>query len=244
MKTSNAHRSTRPDKEARRERRKEKHGRGRPARWKAMPIGGTVDPKVLRRTLAAMGAFDPDAPWTDISSQVLPLIKRLNHAYPAEAAPIHLHVPPGIWTGFGIDFGPAFSHISARMIERWAIEPVELLATSIDNLRRRADESPPIIEQLTIDGVRAVMAHAHGWGSALVLAPDLIGRFLDNEPRFLLAPIRNTLVALPTDVDIGFVAALWGAIADGNPDELDLEPLRWTGSTVVATVGDVAGLVN
>ena len=50
--------------------------------------------------------------WDDVGPSVLPLLKRVRHPFPPEAAPMHLHVPPGIWTGFGIDIGPAWAHVS------------------------------------------------------------------------------------------------------------------------------------
>ena len=48
----------------------------------------------------------------------------------------------------------------------------------------------------------------------------------------LLAPVRNTLLALPDDVDDEIAFELWAAITEGAHDELEVDPLRWTGSTV------------
>jgi hypothetical protein len=56
--------------------------------------------------------------------------------------------------------------------------------------------------------------------------------------------VRNTLLALPDDVDDDMAFQVCEAIADGAHDELDVDPLRWTGSTV-ALIGDPAlGLPN
>jgi hypothetical protein len=65
------------------------------------------------------------------------------------------------------------------------------------------------------------------------------------EPRILLAPVRNTLIALPETVDPEFAFDLWQALASGAHDALDVDPLRWTGTAVVA-LQDVAtrGLPN
>ena len=64
------------------------------------------------------------------------------------------------------------------------------------------------------------------------------------EPRLLLAPVRNTLVALPDDVDPDLAFRMWDAIAEGCHDELDLNLLRWTGTTVVAVGDEATGLPN
>jgi hypothetical protein len=61
----------------------------------------------------------------------------------------------------------------------------------------------------------------------------------------LLAPVRNTLLALPDDVEPELAMDLWAAIADGAHDELEVEPLRWTGSTVALLAdGTTIGLPN
>jgi hypothetical protein len=83
-----------------------------------------------------------------------------------------------------------------------------------------------------------------GWGSSLLLLPDALGPILGPDPRLLLAPVRNTLVSLPDDVDIDLAAGVWHALADGAHDELDVEPLRWTGSSVVAIGDPSRGLPN
>ena len=69
-------------------------------------------------------------------------------------------------------------------------------------------------------------------GSALILVPDALGEILGTEPRILLTPVRNALVALPDELDIDLALAVWGAFADGLPMKLDVEPMHWTGSTV------------
>ena len=58
----------------------------------------------------------------------------------------------------------------------------------------------------------------------LILVPEVLRPILGDEPRLLLAPVRNTLVALPDDVDPDLAFRMWEAIAEGGHDELDLEP--------------------
>ncbi|MEJ7696054.1 MAG: hypothetical protein WKF78_05380 [Candidatus Limnocylindrales bacterium] len=67
---------------------------------------------------------------------------------------------------------------------------------------------------------------------------------LGPEPRILLTPVRNALVSLPVDIELGLVVDLWQAFAEDHPDELDIPPLRWTGSIVAALQEEVTGRVN
>ena len=51
-------------------------------------------------------------------------------------------------------------------------------------------------------------------------------------------------MALPDDVDPDLAFRMWDAIAEGCHDELDLNLLRWTGTTVVADGDEALGLPN
>jgi hypothetical protein len=207
-------------------------------------LGGTMDRELFERVLEAAQSLDLDAPWPDVASLVMPILRRVHHPYPPEAAPMHIFVPPGVWTGFGIDFGPAFTHITAGQIERWGVDHATLLGTALENLRALTVVEPPRVERILPEGVETIAIQGQGWGSALVLVPELLGPILGEEPRLLLAPVRNTLVALPDDVDPDLAFRMWDAIAEGCHDELDLTFLRWTGTTVVAEGDDALGLPN
>jgi hypothetical protein len=242
MKTTKGDR--RASKAARRTSRKTK-GRGRHGDHVPLQVlGGTMDHELFERVLAAAQGLDPDAPWPEVSHLVLPILRRVRHPYPPEASPMHVFVPPGVWTGFGIDFGPAFTHVTATQVERWGVDHATLLGTALENLRARTLVEPPRVEQIHPDGVETIAIQGQGWGSALILVPDVLRPILGERPRLLLAPVRNTLVALPDDVDPDLVFRLWEAIVEGCHDELDLSLLRWTGTTVVANGDDAQGLLN
>ena len=162
-----------------------------------------------RRALEALRGFDPSGDWEDVSPAVLPLLKRVRHPFPPDAAPMHLQVPPGIWTGFGIDIGPAWAHVSRGLFRRWGIDEATLLGTALENLRRRVLEEPPWSKRAMVAGASLTVIQAQGWGSALVLAPDRLGAIVGAEPRTLLTPVRNALVALPHDVDLEVAALVW-----------------------------------
>lgn len=159
-------------------------------------------------------------------------------------APIHMRVPPGIWTGFGIDLGPAFSHVSQTLLDGWGIDQMTLLGTALGNLTDLVRRERPIVDTVPVDGIEVTAIQGRGWGSSLILVPELLRPILGTTPRVLLAPVRNTLLVLPDDVDDSLAVDLWQVIAHGAHDELDVDPLRWTGSTV-ALLGDTAlGLPN
>jgi hypothetical protein len=208
------------------------------------PLGGTFEPGLAEQILAAFVGFDPTAPWPEVATRVVPVLKRVHHPYPAEMAPVHIRVPPGIWTGFGIDLGPAFSHVSQALLDGWDIDHATLLGTALTNLTDLVRRERPVVNTVPVEGIEITAIQGQGWGSSLILIPELLRPILGSRPRVLLAPVRNTLLALPDDVDDGLAIDLWQAIAHGAHDELDVDPLRWTGSTVALLGDSVQGLPN
>jgi hypothetical protein len=225
--------STKAAKIERRARRISKRRRHGDDGLKLSPLGpGTFEPGFAEQVLAAFQGFDPTAPWPVMAPRIVPALKRVRQPFPPGVAPIHINVPPGIWTGFGIDMGPAFSHVTQALLDGWGIDHAMLLAAALDNLAGLVRSEPPVVESLHVGGVQITAIQGQGWGSSLVLAPHLLRPLLDTTPRVLLAPVRNTLLALPDDVDGELAFDLWAAITEGAHDELEVDPLRWTGSTV------------
>jgi hypothetical protein len=231
-------------KAARRAHRKTRERRRHDDGLSMRVLGGTMDREVFDRVLAAAERLDLEAPWPDVAPRILPVLRRVHHPYPPEATPLHILVPPGVWTGFGIDFGPAFTHVTPSQVERWSVDHPTLLGTALENLRALTVVERPRVERIHPDGVETIAVQGQGWGSALILVPDVLRPILGDVPRLLLAPVRNTLIALPEDVDPDLAFRLWDAIAEGCHDELDLNLLRWTGTTVVADGDDAVGLPN
>ncbi|MBA2300513.1 MAG: hypothetical protein H0W22_07045, partial [Chloroflexi bacterium] len=164
MKTTKGDRHARASKAERRANRKDKDRRQRDDRLSMRVLGGAMDPELFDRVLASAQRLDLDAPWSDIDSMVLPILRRIRHPYPPEAAPMHMFVPPGVWTGFGIDLGPAFTHITARQIEHWGIDHATLLGTALENLRALCVVEPPRGERIHPDGVETIAIQGQGWG--------------------------------------------------------------------------------
>jgi hypothetical protein len=203
-----------------------------------------MEPALVEQLLSAFSGFDPTGPWSSIAPRIVPVLKRRHHPYPPEIAPLHLLVPPGVWTGFGVDLGPAFSHVSQALLDGWDIDHATLLGTALANLAELVRQEPPVIETFPLAGVDVTAVQGQGWGSSLILTPDLLQPILGPTPRLLMAPVRNTLLALPDDVDDELAFDLWEAIAHGAHDELDVEPLRWTGTTVTLVGAPALGLPN
>lgn len=240
MKTLKGRKDAKDERRARRKARSRRRTDG----LRLHPLGGSFEPGLAERILAAFEGFDPTAPWSDIAPRIVPVLKRVHHPYPAEMAPIHIRVPPGIWTGFGIDLGPAFSHVSQTLLDGWGIDHATLLGTALTNLSDLVRREGPIVDTVPVDGVQVMAIQGQGWGSSLILVPELLRPILGPTPRVLLAPVRNTLLALPDDIEDGLAVDLWQAIAHGAHDELDVDPLRWTGSTVALLTDGSLGLLD
>ena len=146
------------------------------------PLGGTMEPALAEQILAAFRGFDPTGPWASVAPKILPVLKRRHHPYPPEAAPLHIRVPPGVWTGFGIDFGPAFSHVSQRLLDGWHIDHATLLGTALENLGALVKVEPPVVDRVPLDGIEVMAVQGQGWGSSLILAPELLQPILGSEP--------------------------------------------------------------
>lgn len=203
-----------------------------------------VDPRTLRRMLKAFNEVDLGELWPAFAPRVMPLLKRVRHPFPAEAAPIHLRVPPGVLTGFGVDVGPAWAHVSRDLMVRWGVDEATMLGTALENLRQRVVSEPPRVERATFADAAATVIQAQGWGSALILAPDRLAPILGERPLILLTPVRNALIALPEDVEMDLAIEIWDAFTEGCADELDVDPMRWTGSGVVAFDDGPVSVVN
>jgi hypothetical protein len=203
-----------------------------------------MEPELVEQLLAAFQGFDPSGPWSAIAPRIVPVLKRRHHPYPPDIAPLHLLVPPGVWTGFGIDMGPAFSHVSQALLDGWEVDHATLLGTALVNLAELVRREPPVVESFPLGGVEVTAIQGQGWGSSLILTPELLAPILGPTPRLLMTPVRNTLIALPDDVDDDLAFDLWSAVANGAHDELDVDPLRWNGATVALIGAPERGLPN
>ena len=209
------------DKERPRDKRRRKAGKDHPT-W---DVGNGVVQATPEAVFRAIGGLPPDLDWAVLAPNVIPILPR-RRAMPAMAGePFRVTLPPGIPTGFGIDIGPAFLVVGASLLETWPIEPAELVATALDNLRARVREirHRDLVRQ-SLDAVPArVLQSGVGCASALLLIPDELVRIFGPEPQCLIAPMRDLLVSLPADTDRAFVAWLNEEFSAMDPNGLALD---------------------
>jgi hypothetical protein len=184
------------------------------------PVGPDVVVPSLEAVLAAIGRLPSPLDWSAVRHDVVPVLPRLRPAMPGTPDPVELLVAPGIAVRFGVDAGPMFLGIHAGMLDGWGLGQADLLATALDNLRRRASAVRPdavVTERVGGTPVRALQSGT-STGSALVLLPDELVRLFGAAPQLLVAPMRDLLLALPVDVDRALAWDLYETFASQDPN--------------------------
>jgi hypothetical protein len=145
---------------------------------------------------------------------------------PFEAGePFRVTLPPGIPTGFGVDIGPAFLMVANSLLTTWSVDPADIVATGLDNLRRRMRSiRPRDLHHDTLGGVPVrILQSGVGCASALVLVPDELERIFGPERHCLIAPMRDLLISMPADTDRELVGWLNEEFATMDPNGLALD---------------------
>ena len=194
------------------------------------PVPGPgVSAPPLAALMAAVRAFDPDAPWAELRSSVLPMFERRRPFPPGSPDPFTVVLPPGVTVGFGIDLGPALARIGLDLLERWDVSGAELVDTALANLRASAYELDPpdvVTERLLDVPVRLFRSH-QGWASTLVLDPVAMERVLGPAPCLVTAPMRDALLAFEPDVPLEVACLLTEELEELDPNALALEAFGW-----------------
>jgi hypothetical protein len=218
------------DTEKRRTKRRRKAGKT----YRTSDLGNGMVQATPEAVLRAMGGLPPDLEWDVMAPNVIPILPRRRPMPPQAGEPFRVTLPPGIPTGFGIDIGPAFLVVGESLLGTWPVEPAELVATALENLRTRLRPVRPrdLVRQ-AIDRVPVrVLQSGVGCASALVLVPDELARIFGEAPQALIAPMRDLLVALPADTDRSFVAWLNDELAEMDPNGLALDAFVLEGGAV------------
>jgi hypothetical protein len=208
---------------------KDRRRRGGGLELSTTSMFGPMDRDRMDAILTALETAGLDAPWDQAAPRIMPVIKRFRQPFAPGFEPIYITIPPGIRTGFGVDVGPAFSHVDRAMVERWGVSGATLLATALDNLSLAVVREPPRVDRIERDGIPIVTVQGQGWGSSLILAPHLLGA----DQRILMTPVRNLLLAVPEAATLDFIEDLYLDVAEGAHDALDAQILRWNGNAVV-----------
>jgi hypothetical protein len=173
---------------------------------------------------AALDGLSPDLPWPELRDLLRPVFIRRRPLPPGMKAPVVRRLPPGLDVALGADIGPAFLYISAPLLESWAVGENEAFEIALDNLRS-VIEAERYFEMAyePIDDVPVWWYQSHGGlASGLLLLEDVLVERYGDQPRLLMAPMRNLLLVAPYDADREVMAWLRDEIAHADPNGLDL----------------------
>jgi hypothetical protein len=184
---------------------------------------GIVSPRP-EEVRAALDALTPELAWPELRERLRPVFVRRRPLPPGMTAPLITRLPPGLDVALGADIGPAFLYVSEQLLASWPIDAEEAFAIALANLRGViAAERYFELNYEPIDGVPVWWYQSHGGlASGLLLLPDILAERYGDEPRLLMAPMRNLLLAAPHDADRGVMSWLRDEIAAADPNGLDL----------------------
>ena len=173
---------------------------------------------------AAMDKLPSDLGWDDVKNQLRPMFVRRRPMPPGAERPLTFRVPPGINVCLGVDIGPAFVYVGAAVLGEWPVSSDEALERAIANLRASvAAERYVEMEFGTVADIPIWWYQSHGGlASGLLLLEDELALRYGDEPRLLIAPMRNLLLAAPFDADRELIGWLRDEISLEDPNGLDL----------------------
>ena len=173
---------------------------------------------------AAIDMLPAELSWEAVSTRLRPMFVRRRPMPPGADRPLTFRVPPGVNVCLGLDIGPAFLYVGSAMSAEWPVSADEALTRAMANLRASIETERYIeMEFGTVADVPVWWYQSHGGlASGLLLLEDELRRRYGDEPRLLVAPMRNLLVAAPFDADRDLVAWLRDEIAYEDPNGLDL----------------------
>jgi len=173
---------------------------------------------------AAIELLPAELSWDAVRTRLRPMFVRRRPMPPGADRPLTFRVPPGVNVCLGLDIGPAFLYVGSAMSAGWPVSADEALAQALANLRAGVETERYIeMEFGTVADVPVWWYQSHGGlASGLLLLEDELRMRYGDEPRLLVAPMRNLLVAAPFDADRDLIAWLRDEIALEDPNGLDL----------------------
>lgn len=173
---------------------------------------------------AALSGLSPDLAWPELRERLRPVFVRRRPLPPGMTAPLLKRLGPGLDVALGADIGPAFLYVSAALLESWPVDHDEAFEIALQNLRD-VIEAERYFEMAyePVDGVPVWWYQSHGGlASGLLLLQDILAERYGDQPRVLMAPMRNLLLAAPYDADREILEWLRDEIAATDPNGLDL----------------------
>ena len=200
--------------------------RSREQKPSALPLSygnGIVGP-TREQVRSAMEQLSPELSWDQLANGLRPVFVRRRPLPPGVERPLTVRRPPGVDVALGVDIGPAFMYVGRGMLESWSVTLDDAFERAIDNLRSSlAAERFVEMEYESIDGVPFWWYQSTGGlaSGLLLLQSELVTRY-GPDPRLLIAPMRNLLLAAPFDADRSLVTWLRDEISHDDPNGLDL----------------------
>ena len=192
-------------------------------------IGEDPQFKAILRRIDARGFA-----WEEVSGDILPIFERARpFSYPVDPPALAV-LPPGVTVGFGVDAGPAFMRVATTHLAGWPVDLAGLAEQALDNLGRRTLGADPrdLVGDIVADVPIVVFQSQDGWASTVVLLPEAMDRLFGRRPALFVAPSRDLLIGLPSDVDLAFATWLTEEFEAIDPNALRLEAFEWRDGTV------------
>lgn len=198
--------------------------RGRPQPELSVSYGNGIVGPSREQVRSAVDGLSPDLSWDELSDDLRPVFIRRRPLPPGVERPLTSRRPPGVDVALGVDIGPAFMYVGRGMVESWSVSFEEAFDRAMDNLRASvAAERYVEMEYETLDGVPFWWYQSTGGlASGLLLLEQELATRYGPEPRLLIAPMRNLMLAAPFDADRSLVAWLRDEISQDDPNGLDL----------------------
>jgi hypothetical protein len=171
-----------------------------------------------------MESLSEDLSWKDLADDLRPVFVRRRPLPPGVEKPLTVLRPPGVEVALGVDIGPAFMYVGRGMLDSWSVSFEDAFERAMDNLSAQvAAERYVEMEYETLDDVPFWWYQSSGGlASGLLLLEKELGQRYGPEPRLLIAPMRNLLLAAPFDADRELVGWLRDEISREDPNGLDL----------------------
>lgn len=173
---------------------------------------------------AAIERLPEGMSWDKLRNDLRPVFVRRRPLPPGAERPITVRRPPGLDVAIGVDIGPAFMYVTAAWLGEWAVGADEAYEEALGNLRAAVRAERYVeMEYETVGGVPFWWYQSEdGLASGVLLLEEELARRYGDEPRVLIAPMRNLLLAAPFDADREVVEWLRDEISDEDPNGLDL----------------------
>ena len=162
-----------------------------------------------REFLRAARRMPKPVPWDWAAPRLIPLLAGPRNDAPGEElvrAPSQL----GPALTFGIDLGGHSPLVDRSVAARWETSAEQLLAVSLENLRRRAAAiGDGSVETWVRSGyIVRVLRRPVGFASSLLLVPEELSRLFGGHDQVFGAPGRHTIVSFPAGMPTATVAGI------------------------------------